>query len=184
MALFWAKKLLLIALRVETEAASILCISLLVPLGVPKYNNQACDTELEAALAFPHNQYDPHIKWACWTERRVDYAGEERWSIKRCGTWEIIGEPLCIDKDRGSPKNKLMEDPYLIPNTFRDPEVEPYTIRSQNGEIYSLLRDYNTQRQRTFSDDWSSNWEALFWFLPAFCKDIITHTGVISFLRL
>jgi len=177
MALFWAKKLLLIALRVETEAASILCISLLVPLGVPKYNNQACDTELEAALAFPHNQYDPHIKWACWTERRVDYAGEERWSIKRCGTWEIIGEPLCIDKDRGSPKNKLMEDPYLIPNTFRDPEVEPYTIRSQNGEIYSLLRDYNTQRQRTFSDEWSSNWEALFWFLPAFCKDIITHTS-------
>ena len=88
--------------------------------------------------------------------------------VKRDGLLkDVAHERLLVNlfvqiKIEVSPKNKLMEDPYLIPNTFRDPEVEPYTIRSQNGEIYSLLRDYNTQRQRTFSDDWSSNWEALF----------------------
>lgn len=57
-----------------------------------------------------------------------------------------------MDKDRGSPKIKLMENPYLIPNTFRDPEEEPYLFRTEKNETYSLLRDYNTQRQRTLQE--------------------------------
>jgi len=177
MALFWAKKLLPLAFGVEPGTVNILAVSLLVPLGVPKYNNQACDTPIEALEAFSTHQYDPHLKWACWTERRKDYAGEERWSVKRCGTWEILSDPVCMDKDRGSPKIKLMENPYLIPNTFRDPEEEPYLFRTEKNETYSLLRDYNTQRQRTLQEWWSINWEASFWFIPAFCKDTITHNG-------